>query len=168
MRDGQALLVQDDWRLLGEEEASEQESSASPPDENLVWPLAYWQKRCEAKHAVPAVWLRPDQALDPIVPHCPQLALIALEFPLLSDGRAFSLARSLRSRYHYDGELRAVGEFMADQVFYMTRCGFDAFAPSSGKAFSSKEGLSSWLRPFSAVYQVASDDADIITEKRKK
>lgn len=57
----------------------------------------------------------------------PRLALIALDFPNLNDGRAFSVARLLRERYGYRGELRAVGQVLRDQLFQMARCGFESF-----------------------------------------
>ena len=53
--------------------------------------------------------------------------LVALEFPIFKDGRAYSTARLLRERYHYKGELRAIGEVLRDQLQFMLRCGFDAF-----------------------------------------
>ena len=55
-----------------------------------------------------------------------KLALIAVRFPKFTDGRGYSIARLLR-RLGWKGELRAVGDVLRDQLFYMTRCGFDAF-----------------------------------------
>jgi uncharacterized protein (DUF934 family) len=59
--------------------------------------------------------------------------LVALSFPKFGDGRAYSKARLFRERFAYKGELRAVGEVLADQLQYMARCGIDAFALSEGK-----------------------------------
>jgi phosphoadenosine phosphosulfate reductase len=56
-----------------------------------------------------------------------RFALIALDFPKFSDGRAFSTARLLREKFRYTGELRAVGNVLSDQIPYMRRVGFDAF-----------------------------------------
>ena len=53
--------------------------------------------------------------------------LIELDFPVFTDGRAFSHARLLRSRLGYKGEIRAVGRFLTDQIFYLTRVGVNAF-----------------------------------------
>ncbi len=55
-------------------------------------------------------------------------SVIAIDFSKHNDGRGFSLARLLRERYRYHGELRAVGEVLKDQLFYLSRCGFNAFA----------------------------------------
>ena len=55
------------------------------------------------------------------------LELIALNFPSFADGRAYSSARELRNNLGFKGEIRAIGDVLRDQLFYMARCGFDAF-----------------------------------------
>jgi uncharacterized protein (DUF934 family) len=55
-------------------------------------------------------------------------ALIAVNFAHFVDGRGYSIARLLRGRYHWCGELRATGDVLRDQLFYLSRCGFDSFA----------------------------------------
>ena len=61
-------------------------------------------------------------------------AVIALDFPAFGDGRAYSSARLLRDRYSYRGELRAVGDVLLEQLHFMNRVGFDAFAIKSDDA----------------------------------
>lgn len=56
-----------------------------------------------------------------------RIDLIELDFHHFADGRMFSLARLLRSRLGYKGEIRAVGNYLADQVFYLNRVGVDGF-----------------------------------------
>jgi uncharacterized protein (DUF934 family) len=83
------------------------------------------------------------------------LALIALEFPTFRDGRAYSTARTLRERWGFRGELRAVGDVLRDQVLFMHRCGIDAFEMSGENA------LESWqkaMAEFTVFYQPAADD----------
>ena len=53
-------------------------------------------------------------------------AIIALQFPKWTDGRAYSQARLLRARYRYTGELRATGEVLVDMLPLLARTGFDA------------------------------------------
>jgi uncharacterized protein (DUF934 family) len=55
------------------------------------------------------------------------VARIEVNFPSFTDGRGYSIARLLRERHGYDGELRAVGDVQRDQLYYLARCGFDAF-----------------------------------------
>lgn len=84
-----------------------------------------------------AEWLAGDRAAPPIVlptddpaalaDHVGALDLIAIAFPKFSDGRGLSSAALLR-RLGYAGELRAVGDVARDQLFFMARCGFTAFA----------------------------------------
>ena len=54
--------------------------------------------------------------------------LIAVNFPKFGDGRGYSIARLLRERYGFKGELRAIGDVLHDHLFFMSQCGFDAFA----------------------------------------
>lgn len=70
------------------------------------------------------------QAGEPVrelAPHLARLSLIALAFPAFSDGRSYSAARLLRERLGYEGELRAVGDVLADQIPFMRRCGITSF-----------------------------------------
>ncbi len=64
--------------------------------------------------------------------HVAKIALIALEFPSFADGRNYSAARLLRERLGYDGEIRAVGDVLADQIALMRRCGINAFQVTHG------------------------------------
>jgi phosphoadenosine phosphosulfate reductase len=65
-------------------------------------------------------------------PHLAKLSLIALVFPAFSDGRSYSAARLLRERLGYEGELRAVGDVLADQIPLMRRCGITSFEVKHG------------------------------------
>jgi phosphoadenosine phosphosulfate reductase len=71
--------------------------------------------------------LEPGETLDDIAADLPRFALIALSFPKFSDGRAFSTARLLREKHGFAGELRAVGDVLADQISHMRRVGFDSY-----------------------------------------
>ena len=55
------------------------------------------------------------------------VALIAVDFPRIGDGRGYSHAVLLRERLGYRGPLRAVGAVTADQVYALTRVGFTSF-----------------------------------------
>ena len=83
-----------------------------------------------------------------------KLALIAVRFPKFTDGRGYSIARLLR-RLGWKGELRAVGDVLRDQLFYMTRCGFDAFELRADQ--DAQVALTAFSN-FSAPYQPAIDD----------
>jgi uncharacterized protein (DUF934 family) len=72
------------------------------------------------------VLLEPDQPPSELAGDLNDIPLIAINFPVFTDGRGFSYARELRER-GYQGEIRAVGNFIRDQLSYLYRCGFDAF-----------------------------------------
>lgn len=92
------------------------------------------------------------EALQPIVG---DLALVAISFPKFTDGRGYSSARLMRDRLGFSGELRAVGHVLPDQIFYMARCGIDAFELADGK--DPQHALEA-LEAFSVTYQAAADD----------
>jgi uncharacterized protein (DUF934 family) len=76
--------------------------------------------------------------------------VVAVRFPKFGDGRAYSIARLLRERYGYKGELRAVGEVGRDHLYYLAQCGFDAFELRAGE--DPQEALASF-DDFSTSYQ---------------
>jgi uncharacterized protein (DUF934 family) len=78
------------------------------------------------------VEVQAGQAVRELQPYLWKLSLIALAFPAFSDGRSYSAARLLRERLNYQGELRAVGDVLADQIPLMRRCGITSFAVSHG------------------------------------
>lgn len=71
--------------------------------------------------------LEPADTLSDLAADIPHFGVIALHFPKFSDGRPFSLARWLREKFGYGGELRATGHVLHDQIPLMRRVGFDSF-----------------------------------------
>ena len=107
--------------------------------------------------------LRSDQPPEGVADDLAAFDLIALEFPKFTDGRAYSYARLLRERYGFEGELRAVGNVLRDQLFFMRRCGFDAFEVADDV------DLGAWLEALGeidVVYQPAADDRRPFTALR--
>ncbi|HSK00569.1 MAG TPA: DUF934 domain-containing protein [Kofleriaceae bacterium] len=97
------------------------------------------------------------------IPEPGRLALIAIEFPRFSDGRGYSVARMLRDRHGFTGELRAVGWVLREQLYYMERCGFNAFELQPGKPL---ESALEAFGEFSVTYQAATDDPRPIYRRR--
>lgn len=98
--------------------------------------------------------LRSDQHPEVIADDLDHFALIALEFPVFKDGRAYSYARLLRERWGFKGELRAVGDVLLEQLHFMQRVGFDAFE------LNSDDPLRDWqtaTAEFSVWYQATGD-----------
>lgn len=80
------------------------------------------------------VLVNPADDVTKLQPYLDQLSLVAVAFPAFNDGRAFSHASLLRSRLHYTGELRAIGDVLIDQVPLMLRCGIDSFSVTNETA----------------------------------
>ena len=74
-----------------------------------------------------------DEAVEDFAAWLPRLALVQLNFASFADGRAFSQARQLRQRYAYDGDIRACGEVLRDQLAFMERCGINQFELAAGE-----------------------------------
>lgn len=74
-----------------------------------------------------AVIINADEEVEQIANDLDRISAIALDFPVFSDGRAYSTAAVLRGRLGYKGEIRAVGDVRLDQLEQMARCGFNAF-----------------------------------------
>ena len=102
-----------------------------------------------------------DDARD-LIPHLERLDLVEVNFPAFGDGRGYSSARILREA-GYDGELRAVGDVLVDQLAYMRRCGFDAFDPD---APLDPEDVEAAFARWPEVYQSAADARTPIWSKR--
>lgn len=87
-----------------------------------------------ASAAAPDLVLANDTDVETIAAALDGVASIALNFPKWVDGRAYSQARLLRSRYRFRGEIRATGEVVADMVPLLVRTGFDAVVLRAGES----------------------------------
>lgn len=153
IKDG--AIIDDTWRLIAKPE-TDAESISVPPGQ-VILPLCIWQaqKALLQTRTDIGVWLDSDETADMLAEETKTLPLIGLNFPLFMDGRAFSTARLLRERYGFTGELRAVGNFMRDQLCYLRRCGVNAFA-FNREDIDLNAALKS-LNDFSEYYQAAVD-----------
>ncbi|MEM1113403.1 MAG: DUF934 domain-containing protein [Pseudomonadota bacterium] len=109
-----------------------------------------------------AVELEPGETIVPLLDYLDDIPLVRVNFPTFMDGRGFSYARELRER-GYQGEIRAVGNFMRDQLTYLVRCGFNAFQPAASG------DLESWLESlsdFSEAYQASIDRREPLFRRR--
>lgn len=109
-----------------------------------------------------AVQLEPAEGPAPLFDSLAQIELIVINFPVFTDGRGFSYARELRER-GYQGELRATGHFIRDQLTYLARCGFDAFQMADE---SQLEASLASLSDFTESYQAAIDQPQPLFRRR--
>lgn len=155
-------VIDETWHFLPKDASFDGISNC----DDLIVPLALWR---EHGHALKArdgglgVWLDSDEEAEEIGSDVQYFQVIALNFPAFTDGRSYSNARLLRDRYGYKGELRAVGDILRDQLFYLQRCGFDAFAIRADKdPYEALEGL----KDFSVTYQASTDEPNPLFRRR--
>lgn len=109
-----------------------------------------------------AVRIEPSDDARELLPHLDRISLVEVNFPVYGDGRGYSAARILRES-GYDGEMRAVGDVLVDQIVAMRRCGFDSFRPD--KALDDA-ALDRALNRYADVYQKTIDGRSPIWAKR--
>jgi len=146
-------IVADTWRLLSR--GPKGELPEAPARGDVIVPLALWLANRESFLAYPGklgVWLDASEGPEAIAGDLQRFALIAVNFPKFGDGRGYSIARLLRERYGYRGELRAIGDVLHDHLHFMKQCGFDAFSLRDDQ--DAQEALSA-LDTFSDGYQTS-------------
>jgi uncharacterized protein (DUF934 family) len=109
------------------------------------------------------VWLQSSESPAAIAEDLGRIALVALDFPVFSDGRAYSSARLLRERYGYKGEVRAIGDVLCEQLAFMLRSGFETFEMQSVHALDEFNAVVSEVR---VVYQPAADGQATVIDRR--
>jgi len=148
-------IVNDDWAVLrlAENEAPE---NVTVPAGKVIVPLKVWcaqREKLQGRDDL-GVWFASDERPETLKDDIGKFTVIAVDFPKFGDGRGYSIAYYLRARFGYAGELRAIGDVLRDQMFYMQRVGFDAFAPRSDRNI--QDALKG-LNDFSEAYQAAVD-----------
>jgi uncharacterized protein (DUF934 family) len=102
-----------------------------------------------------AVTIQPGQDVRELLPFVAHIARFDIAFPGYRDGRGYSSARILREA-GFTGAIRAVGDVLRDQLFYMLRCGFDEFLI---KDATPSEAITSAAQRYATTYQSAADSA---------
>jgi len=154
-------VVHDNWQLLERDPVG-----ALPFSGDVIVPLALWLSARETlsfRLGRLGVWLETDADPAAIAADLARFDLIAIRFGSIADGRGYSLARLLRERYGYRGELRAIGDVLRDQLYYLSRCGFDAFALRAGQ--NVEQALAAF-EDFSENYQVSVDRPEPLFRRR--
>ena len=144
-------VVADPWQQL--ELNADGSLPAVPSAGDVILPLQLWLTRRDDLVARPdrlGVWLDSHEDPAAIAQDLRLFGVVAVNFPKFIDGRGYSIARLLRERYGYKGELRAVGDVFRDQLFFLSSCGFDAYVLRAGE--DPREALAAFA-DFSEAYQ---------------
>src|SRR5450830_1354997 len=142
-------IVSDEWTVLRLSEEQTPDAVEVPAGKTIV-PLQVWLLQREA------LIQRDDIA---------RFSLLAVNFPKFSDGRGYSIAFNLRSRFGFTGELRAIGDVLRDQLFYMQRVGFNAFAVRADKNI---HDAIKGLTDFSEKYQTSWDEKNPLFRRAER
>ncbi len=97
------------------------------PAPNRLLSLEQWHAvRSHWPADVPVAIEFPNDAdITQLAVDLPRIALVVLDFPKWTDGRAYTQARLLRSRFKFKGAVRARGEVLVDMLQLLQRTGFD-------------------------------------------
>lgn len=143
-------VTEDAWRHLDEGEEA-------PAGDPITVSLERWKRDRASlgdRQGPLGVRLNPADPPEDLAPELDRFALIVLEMSPFTDGRVFSTARLLRERYGYQGELRVRGDFLRDQMLFLSRVGIDAFELAEG---ADPADLLRAFAEFSVAYQAPND-----------
>ncbi|RFA28276.1 oxidoreductase [Alkalilimnicola ehrlichii] len=158
IKDG--AIVEDSWIHVADD-------AALPAEGDIIVSWTRWQQEPDTllkRNGRLGVQATGDVAPEDLAADRDKFSLIALEFPAFKDGRCYSHARLLRDRYGYRGELRAVGDVLRDQLFYMHRVGFNAFEVREDR--DPEQALQA-LKDFDVIYQAAADVHEPVWRRRR-
>lgn len=134
-KNGQASIAKNEWQVF---RAPEGEEAAALPPGKVIVPFTWWLTRGSrpeflerAKKGEIGVWFAPEDDVlhhvEAIVEGAKIWPVVGVDFPIFRDGRGFSTAALLRDRFSWNGELRAIGDVLIDQLLQLARVGFDSF-----------------------------------------
>ncbi len=162
IKDG--LVIDDNWTLI---EPTDEINATEITGQSIV-PLSLWQAEASLQRENIGLILNNDIDLTSITEDLTKIPVIAINFPSFMDGRGFSIARLLRERYGYKGEIRAVGYVIRDQLHYLKRCGFNAFSfnPSNILGAFDLAAMAASLNDFTNAYQISADTPTPLFRRR--
>ena len=153
------------FKLTGEKTVTDEQIATTviPASGNIIVPLSVFvTRKSELENRIQqgavGIWLATHEVLEDAihaVADIDTLPIIAVFVERFADGRIFSLGTLLRTRYGFKNELRAFGDVLKDQLFFLKRAGFSSFQIRADR--SAQDALSS-LSDFSQPYQGAVDE----------
>jgi len=161
------------FKLTGESLPSELQINETviPQTGKIILPLSVYLKNRDVlqdrvKNNEIALWIATHETLDPLISSEKDInvfPLIAVFVERFQDGRIFTLGNLLRTRHQFKNTLRAFGDVLQDQLFYLKRSGFDSYLIKEGK--DPNEALKA-LQSFSDPYQGAVDIKEPVWKRK--
>jgi uncharacterized protein (DUF934 family) len=158
IKDG--VFVADEWTTVADDKTL--------PDGPVIVSLERWKNEKTAllaRDGKIGIRLKSGEEPSQIAEFLDRLDVVALEFPIYRNGRSFSYAHLLRDRYDYKGEVRAVGNVLRDQFYYMVRVGFDALEVGDN---ITPDIYRESIGTFTHSYQRSADDQPRILSLRQR
>ena len=156
------------FKLHGEDTFTQKQIDGTeiPASGKILLPLPIWlanKEALESRMAAGEIGIvlqthEPIKALAEAFDDLNSLPVIAVYVQIFADGRNFTLGNLLRTRYGFKNELRAVGDIMCDQLFFLKRSGFNSYQIKEGR--NAEEAIVS-LNDFTEPYQSATDDVPV-------
>lgn len=153
------------FKLTGESTVTEEQiaDTVIPATGKIIVPLSVFVERnnelaSRIAQGEVGVWLATHELLEYLIQQQADLnalPIIAVFVERFADGRIFSLGTLLRTRYGFKNELRAFGDVLRDQLFFLKRSGYTSFVIRQDR--SAQEAIAS-LNDFSKPYQGAVDE----------
>lgn len=151
------------FKLTGEETFSPEQIAATEiPAGKVLVPFTVWRANKDAlasrvSHGEVGLLIATHEAIEDVMAEIENInlfALVAVYVERFADGRIFTIGNLLRTRYGFKNELRAVGDVLRDQLFFLKRSGFNSYLIRADR--SAEDALAS-LKDFSQPYQGAVD-----------
>lgn len=146
----QNSTLENNWQIVVDQ-------ASELPQGNILVEASYWLENQSqlSKRPNVGIYLNGDADLESLKDVLDSFEVIAVNFPAFADGRGYSLARLLKERYHYKGEVRAIGDVLIDQLYFMKRCGFDTYLLKDGlEAEKALQYFSTFSDPYQLAYDV--------------
>lgn len=153
------------FKLTGEATVTDAQiaDTVIPATSKIILPLSVFIARNDEIKARIAqgeigVWLATHELLENLTQHQADLnalPIIAIFVERFADGRIFSLGNLLRTRFGFKNELRAFGDVLRDQLYFLKRSGFTSYLVRADR--SAQEAIAS-LSDFTKPYQGAVDE----------
>ncbi len=153
------------FKLTGEATVTDAQvaDTVIPATGKIILPLSVFIARnSEIKSRIAqgeiGVWLATHELLENLTQQQTDLnalPIIAIFVERFADGRIFSLGNLLRTRFGFKNELRAFGDVLRDQLYFLKRSGFTSYLVRADR--SAQEAIAS-LSDFTKPYQGAVDE----------
>lgn len=153
----QTQVLNNEWTVI--------EGTDIPADGKVIIELVTFLSQTESllKRGNVAVLLKGDDQPEQLAAHLSQLPLVCVNFPAFTDGRGYSIARLLRERFDYQGDIRALGDVLIDQLFFMRRCGISSYLLKDG--LNAEKALG-YFKTIGETYQTAVDEPQPLFRRR--